>query len=101
MRQKINCCGLRIKYGLSFLSSTKMQKTLGVPSLQGEQRKQEELAALALLSLENMWIKGSVHCQEVTESEDRWAPFWHVHHVMFSKSKVQCQVYGLIMEGVK
>ena len=78
-----------------------MQKTLGVPSLQGEQRKQEELATLALLSLESMWIKGSVHCQEVTESEDRWAPVWHVHHVTFSKSKVQCQVYGLIMEGVK
>ena len=82
-------------------SPTKMQRTLGVPSLQGEQRKQGELAKLALLSLEGMWIKGSVHCQKATESEDRWAPVWHVHHVNCSKSKVQCQVYGLVMEGVK
>ena len=82
-------------------SPTKMQRTLGVPSLQGEQRKQGEQAKLALLSLEGMWIKGSVHCQEATESEDRWAPVWHVHCVSCSKSKVQCQVYGLVMEGVK
>lgn len=82
-------------------SPTKMQRTLGVPSLQGEQRKQGTLAKLTLLSLEGMWIRGSVHCQEATESEDRWAPVWHVHYVTCSKSKVQCQVYGLVMEGVK
>ena len=78
-----------------------MPPTLGVPFLQGEQRKQGELAKLALLSFEGMWIIGSVHCQKVTESEDRWAPVWHVHHVTCSKSKVQCQVYGLVIEGVK
>lgn len=81
-------------------SPTKMQRTLGVPSLQGEQRKQGKLAKLALLSLEGMWIRGSVHCQEATESEDRWTSVWHVH--MFSSNpSAMSEVYGLVMEGVK